>query len=361
MSQPCTSCCCPASVIDALVALLTADSPEGARAEVPPATNELPPLFLREPHLEVRSDPDGGGVHLGKADFQLFDGAVRPDAPFLIVGRFATPAEAEAAKANTPHLRLAKRIEYHMKEDGLEKVLEGDGPDWRNDPDAKRVGERLNELAALLPAWQQLPDPTRARLVLARLRPGDLALHRPHPDDPTKSVILIDPFQLEHGILGLAALVAHELTHARQYQDRGFPIEALPHALPPDDPDDFVLVRLEDELAGVTTEVAVIEQALAAAPASIRGAAKRFVQQYTEAPAAYFFPPEGAPESPEILTRAAREAVAEVYAEAAEDAFATLRAQPRTHQTEVAAWLTSAEWRRIQATRSSWKEVRTAP
>ena len=355
MAQTNVDLCNPLAVWQLFIQFLSGNTPVAASAPPWNLPATLGPPLLREPILEIRPKPGTGAFQVGKPDFALDDLSVRPYAVFNVVKEFVARADAEAFVRATPRVRMPGRLERMVDEKGKITPLPASRSfDWRGDPDAVRTGERLSEIMTRIPLFASLPASSLVKLNMALLPAGNTGQHRLDPGNPARSFVLIDPFQVENGVLELAATYIHELTHGKFYHDRGFaPLELIPLL----SREEYVLVTLDEELACFNNEVEAVRQFLASSSAGLKDAASGWIDISIDPPAALYFSDEFASKPPSVLEDLTRGVVADKYLLQAKEEYARVRRSALAPGAAARAWLTSAEWTAIQGTLPLWERA----
>lgn len=359
MAQNNVDLCNPLAVWQLLIQFLSGTTPAAASPTPSNLPDTHPPPMLREPALEIRLKPGTSYIQVGKPDFAIDDLSVRPDADFKVVKeKFASRAEAEAFKQALPRVRLPGRLRWELRIVNNEEVLKRLSRPlfnwWPPDPEAQRTGERLTEIIDRIPLFVSLLKPLLdSELVILNmglLPSGTRAIFH-----PAESIIFIDPFQVEKGILEVAATFIHELTHAKFYHERGFRNSEL---IPLLSREEYVLVVLNDELAGFKNGVDAVKQFLATCPEDLKRASKGWIFDSITRPMAFYFAEEWESEPPSLLEDATCNEIADNYLLKAQKEYDNKRRSAPAPSPAARAWLTSAEWAAIQGTLPLWQRAR---
>jgi hypothetical protein len=342
-----TSACGLFAVIEDLIELLFGGGS-------PPPTSStaalLPPL-LREPNLEVRPVA-GGRFAIGKPTYGLFDTTVRPDAAFTKIQEFASEAAARAAMEKLPRVRLPAKLTFSLEPGKpLERLSASEQLDWSSDADAVRLKSQLDALSGPSPLFASFSS-LKFRVMQAKLR-GIEGIHLEDPDRPGESLILLDPFQTP-GLLAMAANLVHELTHARQFQDRGFLVQDTAPQL---SKDEFCLLYLEDEFDCYVNTGKFVEESLGPHVTS-EPFLDNFPRVLETGSALYLLRHESRFDTTRALHEVRRETIL-VYADNADSAHSSASTETRGNQAAVTAWLSGAEWAAIKSRQHLWDEARS--
>jgi len=344
--------CNPLSIWQALIQFLTGSTPSSSTTTPPSVPGGIVPPLLNEPDYLIR-ETAAGKFQLGKPDFEIFDRAILPSAPFTMIQEFVTYAEAQAFQATLPPMKLPGKLHLQFDRAGKGSALPGEHPDWTAAPDAAKTSERLKAVLNRIPLMNTLPDATTVKLLMARLPAGMMA----HFNEIRRAVYvdLSQASQASKGVLGLAATYIHELTHASNFERRGFFSNELAKLLKPDE---YVLNALNDEYVAFQNEAKGIGQFLSTVPIDVKHKFQNNIEKAIDPPSTLYLSTTTASVPVATLDKLARETIGPGYLSGAQDDYALSKANPEiVPSAEATAWVTSPEWTAIQTTRSLWVDA----